>query len=109
MAVGYSAKCREAFLGGRTTTLLAAAILANLADLVMFLRASPALVASDETNPLPHLLGQEAGGIAAKAVLGLCLAVIVLAFRDRPRTATALLVIYTVAGLVGAASGAVIG
>jgi hypothetical protein len=96
-------------LVGRTRTLLAAAIVANLADLLMFLRASPSLVAADETNPLPHILGQVAGGIAAKAILGVCLAAIVIAFRDRPRTATALLVIYTVAGLVGAASGVAIG
>jgi hypothetical protein len=96
-------------LGDQTRKLLAAAILANLADLVMYLRASPALVAADETNPLPHVLGQVAGGIAAKAILALGLAVIVIAFRDRPRTAAALLAVYTVAGLVGAASGAVVG
>jgi hypothetical protein len=88
--------------------LLAAAILANLADLVMYLRASPAVVAADETNPLPHMLGHVAGGIAAKLILVLALAVIMVAFRHRPRTATALLVMYTVAGLAGAASSVMV-
>lgn len=85
--------------------LLVAALLANLADLVMYLRASPAVVAADETNPLPHILGPLAGGIVAKLIVLAALAAIVIAFRNRPRTATALLAIYTVVGLVGAASG----
>ncbi len=89
--------------------LLLAAILANLADLVMFLRASPATVAADETSPLPHLLGPVPGGIVAKLILVAAIGVVMVAFRSQPRTKVALLVLYTVAGVVGAASGAILG
>ena len=91
------------------TGLLAAAVLAHVADLVTFLRAKPALVAADETSPLPHLLGQVAGGIAAKLLLALALVVIVVVFRQRPRTRALLLLIYTVVGVVGAASNVLVG
>jgi uncharacterized membrane protein len=84
---------------------LAAAILANLADLVMFLRASPATVAADELSPLPHLLGPVPGGIAAKLILLAAIGIVVVAFRCRPRVKASLLVLYTVAGVVGAVSG----
>jgi hypothetical protein len=89
--------------------LLAAAILAQLADLVTFLRASPAIVAADETSPLPHMLGQVAGGVAAKLVLTAALVVIMVAFRSRPRTRAALLAIYTVVGVAGAAVNIAVG
>jgi hypothetical protein len=82
--------------------LLAAAFLANLADLVTFLRASPAVVAAQETSPLPHLMGQVAGGIAAKLLMAAAIAVVVVVFRGRPRTEAALLVMYTAVGLAGA-------
>jgi hypothetical protein len=91
------------------TGLLLAAILANLADLVMFLRASPATVAADETSPLPHLLGPVPGGIAAKLILVAAIGVVMVAFRCQPRTKAVLLTLYTVAGVVGAASGAMVG
>jgi hypothetical protein len=84
------------------TGLLAAAFVANLADLLTFLRASPAVVAADETSPLPHLLGQVAGGIAAKLILAVAIVVTVVAFRRFPRTRAALLVVYTVVGFFGA-------
>jgi hypothetical protein len=89
--------------------LLAAAILAQLADLVTFLRASPAIVAADETSPLPHMLGQVAGGVAAKLVLTAALVVIMVAFRSRPHTRAALLAIYTVVGVAGAAVNIAVG
>jgi hypothetical protein len=89
--------------GADLTGLLAAAVLANVADLVTFLRASPAVVAAEETSPLPHLLGQVAGGITAKLILAGALLVILVAFRRRPRTRAALLVTYTLVGIVGAA------
>jgi hypothetical protein len=84
------------------TGLLAAAFVANLADLLTFLRASPAVVAADETSPLPHLLGQVAGGIVAKLILAAAIVVTVVAFRRRPRTRAALLVVYTLVGFFGA-------
>jgi hypothetical protein len=90
------------------TGLLVAALLANLADLLTFLRASPQVVAANETSPLPHLLGQVPGGIAAK-LLGLAaIAIIVVAFRRRPRTRAALLVVYTAVGLIGAAVNTIV-
>ena len=89
--------------------LLAAAVLANVADLLTFLRASPAVVAADETSPLPHLLGQVAGGITAKLILTFAIVVIVVAFRAHPRTRTALLAVYTVVGVVGATVNTLVG
>jgi hypothetical protein len=89
--------------------LLVAAILANLADLVMYLRASPAVVAADETSPLPHVLGPVAGGIAAKLILAVALTLIMVMARRHPRAAAVLLAVSTLVGLVGAASGAVVG
>jgi hypothetical protein len=89
--------------------LLVAAILANLADLTMYLRASPAVVAADETSPLPHVLGPVAGGIAAKLILAAALTLIMVVARRRPRTAAVLLAFATLIGLVGAASGAIVG
>jgi hypothetical protein len=85
------------------TWLVVAAILAHLADLVTFLRASPAVVAADETSPVPHLLGQVAGGITAKLMVTAAILVIIVAFRRRPRTRAALLVAYTAVGVLGAA------
>jgi len=81
---------------------LTAAVLANMADLVTYLRASPSVVAADETNPLPHLMGQVAGGVVAKLFLVAAIAVIVIVFRGRPRTRNTLLAIYTVVGAFGA-------
>ncbi len=89
--------------------LLWAAILANLADLVMFLRASPAAVAADETSPLPHLLGQVPGGIAAKLMAGFGIALIAVVFRRQTRIRNALLILYTAVGVLGAASGLLVG
>ncbi len=89
--------------------LLLAAILANLADLLMFMRASPAAVAAEETSPLPHLLGQVPGGIAAKLIAALGIAVIVVVFRNQTRIRNALLILYTAVGIVGAASGLLVG
>ena len=85
------------------TWLVSAALLAHLADLATFLRASPAVVAADETSPLPHLLGQVAGGVTAKLLIAAAILVILVAFRRRPRTRAALLVIYTIVGVAGAA------
>ena len=85
------------------TWLVSAAVVAHLEDLATFLRASPAVVAADETSPLPHLLGQTAGGITAKLLITAAIVVIVVAFRCRPRTRAALLVIYTIVGVAGAA------
>jgi tryptophan-rich sensory protein len=79
-----------------------AAVLANVADLTTYLRASPAVVATQETSPLPHMLGQVAGGITAKLVELAAIVVIVIAFRRRPRTQAALLVVYIVFGVAGA-------
>jgi len=82
--------------------LLVAAVVANVADLTTYLRASPAVVASQETSPLPHVLGQVAGGITAKLVEMAAIFVIMVAFRRRPRTQAALLVVYIVFGVTGA-------
>ena len=84
------------------TGLVAAAVLANAADLMTYLRASPAVVATQETSPLPHMLGQVAGGVTAKIVELAAIVVIVVAFRRSPRTRAALLVGYTAFGLLGA-------
>jgi hypothetical protein len=84
------------------TGLVAAAVLANAADLMTYLRASPAVVATQETSPLPHMLGQVAGGVTAKLVELAAIVVIVVAFRRSPRTRAALLVVYTAFGLLGA-------
>lgn len=84
--------------------LLVSAVLANLADLATFLRVNPALIVANETSPLPHLFGQEAGALAAKLLMALVLVVTVVAFRQKPRTKAALLAIYTVVAVVGAAS-----
>ena len=84
------------------TGLVAAAVLANAADLMTYLRASPAVVATQETSPLPHMLGQVAGGGMAKLVELAAIVVIVVAFRRSPRTRAALLVVYTAFGLLGA-------
>jgi hypothetical protein len=84
------------------TGLVAAAVLANAADLMTYLRASPAVVATQETSPLPHMLGQVAGGVTAKIVELVAIVVIVVAFRRSPRTRAALLVVYTAFGLLGA-------
>jgi hypothetical protein len=89
--------------------LLAAALVANLADLAMFLRASPSVVAADETSPLPHFLGQVPGGIVAKLVACLGIVMIVTVFRCQTRVRAALLILYTVVGIVGAASGILVG
>ncbi len=88
--------------------LLAAAFVANLADLVTFLRVNPALISTRETSPLPHLLGQTAGGLAAKLVVAVVVVVIVVAFRGRPRIRAALLVACTVIATVGAASNVMV-
>jgi hypothetical protein len=82
--------------------LLAAAVVANLADLWTFLQASPAVVATEETSPLPHLMGQVAGGIAAKLVMAAAITITVVVFRGRPRTEAVLLGIYTAVGVAGA-------
>ena len=84
------------------TGLVAAAVLANAADLMTYLRASPAVVATQETSPLPHMLGQVAGGVTAKLGELAAIVVIVVAFRRSPRTRAALLVVYTAFGLLGA-------
>jgi hypothetical protein len=89
-------------LGREMTWLLAAAILAHVADLATFLRASPAVVAADETSPLPHMLGQVPGGVAAKLMVSAAIVVILVAFRRRPRTRATLLVAYAVVGVLGA-------
>jgi hypothetical protein len=91
------------------TGLLAAVVLANLADLATFLRVKPALIAANETSPLPHLFGQTGGALAAKVIVALAVAVTVVAFRQRPRTKAALLVVYAVVPVIGAASNAMIG
>jgi hypothetical protein len=91
------------------TGLLAAAFLANPADLVTFLRVNPALIPAHETSPLPHLLGQTVGGLAAKMVVAVVIGVIVVAFRGRPRTRTALLIVCTVIAVVGAVSNVMVG
>ena len=91
------------------TGLLAAAFAANLADLVTFLRVNPALIPTHETSPLPHLLGQTAGAVAAKVVVAVIIGVVLVAFRGRPRTRTALLVACTVMALVGAVSNVMLG
>jgi hypothetical protein len=91
------------------TGLLAAVVLANLADLATFLRVRPALIAANETSPLPHLLGQTGGALAAKVIVAVAVAVTVVAFRRRPRTQAALMVVYTVVAGVGAVSNAVVG
>jgi hypothetical protein len=67
-----------------------------------YLRASPAVVVAQETSPLPHVLGQVAGGVTAKLVELAAIVVIVVAFRQRPRTRAALLVVYTTFGVLGA-------
>jgi hypothetical protein len=90
------------------TGLLAAAFLANLADLVTFLRVNPALMRTQETSPFPHMFGQTAGGLAAKMVVALVIGVILVAFRGRPRTRAALLVVCTVIAVVGAVSNVVV-
>ena len=84
------------------TGLVAAAVVANVADLMTYLRASPAVVATQETSPLPHVLGQVAGGITAKIVELAAIVVIVVVFRQRPRTRAALRVVYTAFGVLGA-------
>lgn len=89
--------------------LLTAAVVANLADLVTFLRVNPSLIATDETSPLPHLFGQMAGGLAAKLVMAVVVLVTVAVFRHRHRTAAALLAIYTFLAIIGAASNTLIG
>jgi hypothetical protein len=89
--------------------LLTAAVMAHVADLVTFLRASPAVVAADETSPLPHWFGQVAGGITAKLIVTAAIFVIVVAFRRHPRTKGALLVIYALVGVVGAAANTLVG
>ncbi|MGA3056557.1 MAG: hypothetical protein ABSE70_00760 [Candidatus Limnocylindrales bacterium] len=91
------------------TGLLAAVCLANLADLATFLRVKPALIAADETSPLPHLFGQTGGALAAKVIVAVGVAVTVMAFRRRPRTEAALLVVYTVVAVVGTASNVLVG
>ena len=98
-------------LGGvaALTWLLAVAVLAHVADLITFLRASPAVVAADETSPLPHWLGQVGGGITAKLLVTAAIVVIVVAFRERPRTKAALLVIYAAVGVLGAAVNMAVG
>jgi hypothetical protein len=99
---GLDSDAPERPQGAAVTGLLVAAIVAHVADLVTYMRASPALVAADETSPLPHLLGQVAGGIAAKLIVASAIAVIVVAFRCRPRVRYSLLALYTVAGIFGA-------
>jgi hypothetical protein len=89
--------------------LLAAAVLANLADFITFLRVNPSLIAVDETSPLPHMFGQTTGALAAKLAMALVVAITVVAFRRRPRTEGVLLVIYTVLATVGAVSNTLIG
>jgi len=84
--------------------LLVAAVLANVADLATFLRVSPTLVADQETNPLPHLLGPTAGALAAKLVMALIIVVTFIVFRNRPRTKAVLVATYTALAVVGAAS-----
>ena len=74
-----------------------------------FLRVKPALIPTHETSPLPHLLGQTAGAVAAKVVIAVVIVVVLVAFRGRPRTRAALLVIYTVTALVGAVSNVMLG
>jgi hypothetical protein len=91
------------------TGLVAAAVLANLADLATFLRVKPALIAANETSPLPHLFGQTGGAVAAKVIVAVGVAVTVVAFRQRPRTRAALLAVYTAVAAVGAVSNAVVG
>jgi tryptophan-rich sensory protein len=91
------------------TGLLVAAVLANLADFATFLRVKPALIAAHETSPLPQLLGQTGGALAAKLIVAVGVAVTVVAFRRRPRTRAALLGIYTVWAVVGAASNVLVG
>jgi hypothetical protein len=88
--------------------LLVAAVVANLADLATFLRVNPALIPANETSPLPHMFGQTAGALLAKMLMVLVLAVTVVAFRRRPRTRAALLAIYTVVAVVGAASNVLV-
>jgi hypothetical protein len=83
--------------------LLAAAVMAHAADFLTYLRASPAVVAADETSPLPHMLGQLAGGVTAKLMVTAAIVVIMVAFRRRPRTQAAMLAIYTIVGVAGAA------
>jgi hypothetical protein len=85
------------------TWLLIVAVLAHVADLATFLRASPAVVAANETSPLPHMLGQVAGGVTAKLMVTAAIVVIMVAFRRRPRTRVALLVAYAIVGVAGAA------
>jgi len=89
--------------------LVVAAVLANLADLAMFLRASPSTVSASELNPLPHLLGQVPGGIAAKLIGAAAIGVIAVGFREGSRVRVVLLVLYTIAGVVGALSGLLVG
>ena len=84
--------------------LLVAAVVANLADLATFLRVSPNLVAAQETNPLPHLLGPTVGAFAAKLVMALLIIVTLVVFKKRPRTKFLLVATYTVLAFVGAAS-----
>ena len=45
----------------------------------------------------------------SKLILVAAIGVVMVAFRCRPRTKAALLALYTVAGVVGAASGAMVG
>jgi hypothetical protein len=89
--------------------LLAAALLANAADLATYLRASPAVVSAQETSPLPHMLGQVAGGITTKLIELAAIVTIVVVFRGRPRTRAALLVIYTFFGVAGAVVNSLVG
>ena len=91
------------------TGLVTAAVLANVADFMTYMRASPAVVATQETSPLPHVLGQTAGGLVAKLVAMMAIAVIVVAFRRRPRTRAALLVVYTFFGVAGAVVNSMFG
>jgi hypothetical protein len=85
-------------------TLLVAAIVANLADLASFLRVDPAIVAAQETNPLPHLLGPTLGAVAAKLVMLAIIVITVIAFKKKPRTRATLIGIFTVLAAVGALS-----
>jgi hypothetical protein len=84
--------------------LLVAAVVANVADLAAFLRASPRAVAVNETSPLPHLLGQVPGALVAKLIAVVAITVIAVVFRRQARVRAGLLVLYTIVGFVGAAS-----
>jgi hypothetical protein len=94
---------------GSLGLLAVAAIVANLGDFATFLRVNPARIAANELSPLPQILGQSAGALAAKALMAVVLIVTVAAFHRRPRTAAALLGFYTILALVGAASNTLLG